>query len=237
MRARVIEGFDEHVKTRDEAWYEVWNERLPEKADWNGYESTFTDRSAYEEWTLDMAALITESLALTSEDDVVDLGCGSGRLAQLVAPKVRIVRAYDYSRPALDLAVKYRSADNIVYSHIDLNEPQAGLFGEGTKAYAVGVMFYLKSVEHVISIVADCVNRGGTVLLADLPDANVPDERERGYDRNQYSHLKFTEADFETAFPGCQFIRGRFPSYVNDALRFSVLIGPGKGGPSLEGQR
>ena len=209
---------------RDEAWADVWNTRDEPRTDWNGYESCFPTQDDYEAWVQQAAELVTVELGLTSEDDVLDLGCGSGRHSAAIAPRVRSILALDYSRPALSIATRKRALPNVRYEWADLNNYDPAMFEGRTKAYAIGSMLYLKSTEHVMNLVAE-LNKGGCdVMLLDLPDAEMEDARDRAYDRETYSHLHFRERDFLDAYPQSRIVRGRFPEYVNDAVRFSVVV-------------
>ena len=209
---------------RDEAWAAVWNARDETRSDWNGCEALFASLADYEAWVQQVADLVTVELGLDSEDDLLDLGCGSGRHSAAIAPRVRSILALDYSRPALSIAAKKRALANVRYEWADLNNYDPAMFEGRTKAYAIGSMLYLKSTEHVMNLVAE-LNKGGCdVMLLDLPDAEMEDARDRAYDRETYSHLHFRERDFLDAYPQSRIVRGRFPEYVNDAVRFSVVV-------------
>ncbi len=210
----------------DPSWRQVWNDRDAQRADWNGQEDCFPDLDAYERYVDRVAAHIVQTLGISSEDSVLDLGCGSGRLAQRVAQSAGSVIGIDFSRPALSVAEKLRSAPNITYVWGDLNQLPVRELPRASKAYAAGSLFYLDTKDTVWAIAGELRSRGCDALLIDLPDAEIPDQRPRDYDRAQYRHLSFTEAEFEQRYPGVRFERGLFPEYVNDALRFTVHLGP-----------
>lgn len=209
---------------RDAAWAEVWNIRDEDKADWNGCEACFDSPAEYEAWVGHSADLVAEELALGPSDAVLDLGCGSGRQAVLIAPRVESLKAVDFSRPALAIAQRDRQEPNIEYEWADLNAFDPAQFAGRNKAYAIGSMLYLQSVDHVLNLVDALIGQGTDVMLCDLPDAELQDTRPRDYDRELYSHLHFREDDFLARFPGARIVRGRLPEYVIDAVRFSVVI-------------
>jgi cyclopropane fatty-acyl-phospholipid synthase-like methyltransferase len=212
--------------SRDDAWETVWNERDEVKTDWNGCEACFPSLAAYEQWVARAAEFVCEELQLGPADAVVDLGCGTGRYTNHIAPRVASVIGVDYSEPALAIARRDRQAGNVTYEWADLNSADASRFAGCNKAYAVGSMFYLTSVERVLDLAEGLARQGTEVLMVDLPDADLGDARPRDYDRETYSHLHFRESDFSDRFPGSRFVRGQFPEYVNDAVRFSVVIPP-----------
>src|SRR5690349_15655987 len=67
--------------TRGDVWRPVWTDRDDDRSDWNGWESCFTDVTAYERWIGEVATLIVNELQLGPSDIVADLGCGTGRVA------------------------------------------------------------------------------------------------------------------------------------------------------------
>jgi SAM-dependent methyltransferase len=212
---------------RDASWKAVWNHRDADRADWNGYEACFSSPAEYARWVQHVSAFICDHLQLESRDVVADLGCGTGRFAENIGPVVKSMIAIDYSKPAIELARVRRPGTNITYRIADLNSLVSSDLGSCTKAYSVGSFMYLTSVDRVFEILSGLVTQGISVLAIDLPDARLRDERERGYDRGQFSHLEFRAEQFLAAFPGARVMRGVFPEYVNDAVRFSVHIPAG----------
>lgn len=214
---------------RDTLWKSVWTERDDGKTDWNGFEQCFTTVADYEDWVGQVAGFISETLRLEATDRVADLGCGTGRVAKLVNRSVRSVTAFDYSTTALNVARKVRAAANIEYLKTDLNTVAPAELGQFEKAYAVGSFLYLSSISRAVELVTSLTEAGTDVLLIDLPDADRADDRKREYDQTVYSHLAFTRQLFRAQFPRSEFFRDRFPSYINDAVRFSVLIPRARG--------
>lgn len=209
-------------------WSAVWNERSAERADWNGYEACFADRAEYEAHVAAMTAFIAETLRVTPQDVVLDLGCGSGLIAHGMAERSSSVVAVDYSRVALDVARQRRPRHNLRYDWADLNALDPTTLPPATKAYAVGSLLYLDSRETAFRLVDALVGDGTEVLLTDLPDAQCCDTRKRHYDTSDYRHLQFDESEFSTRYPSAEVTihRNLFPAYVNDAVRFTVHIRP-----------
>ena len=214
---------------RGELWREVWNQRDEERADWNGCEACFESFEEYERWNAHTAAMIREELDLSPDDVVADLGCGTGRIAELVVPYVSRVLAYDYSAPALKVAAARRNVKRISFHLADLNELDPATLPV-TKAFAPGSLFYMNSIEHVLRLMRGLVDRGVAFAAVDLPDRNTPDRRERSYDTELYSHLQFDPDVLLREFPNGRVIRGRFPTYVNDEFRFHFFIDGKVGG-------
>lgn len=207
-------------------WLEIWNSKSVNNADWNGFESCFPDRAAYDAYAAAMAAFICITLSIGPGDMVVDLGCGTGIVASEVADRAERVLGLDYSEVALEVARDLRQRPNISYEFADLNEIDPERLRPANKAYAVGSVYYLESKDNVYRIVDALVAGGAEVLLVDLPDANIADSRKRNYDTSQYRHLAFTESDFTERYSQVSFHRGIYPKYVNDAVRFSAHVMP-----------
>lgn len=208
-------------------WAQVWNTRTAHRADWNGCEACFPDRAGYEAFVSVMVAFVQSALRIDASDTVLDLGCGTGIAAVAVAERAGRVLALDYSEVALGVAREKRSRPNLHYEFADLNVVDLERFRPADKAYAIGSMFYLDSLENVFRIVDSLVAAGTEVLLVDLPDAELTDPRARDYDTSKYRHLAFRESDFTERYGNrLTFHRALYPSYVNDACRFSVHVLP-----------
>ena len=179
------------LPARGELWREVWNQRDEDRADWNGCEACFETFEEYERWNAHTAAMIRDELNLSPDDVVADLGCGTGRIAELVVPYVSRVLAYDYSAPALKVATARRNVERISFELADLNDRDPATLPV-TKAFAPGSLFYMNSIDHVLRLMRGLVERGIAFAAIDLPDRNTPDRRERSYDTEiSDSHLQF----------------------------------------------
>ncbi len=107
-------------RQRSEVWSLVWSNREEDLANWNGFEAGFVDFQSYERWVGHVAEVLVERLELGPSDIVADLGCGTGRVAAHIAPRVNAVRAFDYSETVLSIARRRRAHHNITYHHADL---------------------------------------------------------------------------------------------------------------------
>jgi ubiquinone/menaquinone biosynthesis C-methylase UbiE len=103
----------------------------------------------------------------------VDLGCGTGRHAAMLASRYHQVLAVDSSAPMLQLAQARRALPNITYQHRDLTSITAdtdGTFDLVLCAYALHHVADLDQTLHGIRQV--CAPGGRVVLIdnvADLP--------------------------------------------------------------------
>lgn len=212
----------------DEAqdWSTVWNDRSAGRADWNGYEGCFEDPAEYLAFVRTVVDVIGDTLEITAGDTVLDLGCGTGRMTREIGDRAASVVGVDFSHTALAVARQKRNRINVRYQWGDLNEINPQELPDTDKAYAVGSLFYLDSLAKVWRILDALLASGTRVLLLDLPDADLPDRRERDYDTSRFRHLRFREQDFVSRYGGVTVLRGLFGAYVNDSVRFGVHIAP-----------
>ena len=210
---------------RSARWRDVWINRDEDRADWNGFEDCFGSLADYEDWTGHVASVIRDELCLSADDVVAELGCGTGRIAALIAPHVRQVLALDYSPVALRVAGSRRQLGNISYRLADLNELDPKDLPV-TKAYSVDVLYYLESERRVLELLGGFQDRDIPFAAIGLPDALLVDkDRERAYDRDLYSHLTFDADRLLERFPSARISRRAFPEYVNGVSRFNLFLG------------
>ncbi len=103
----------------------------------------------------------------------VDLGCGTGRHAAMLASRYRHVLAVDTSAPMLQLAQARRALPNITYQHRDLcsvTPDTDGTFDLVLSAYA---LHHVADLAQTLQGIRDLCAPGGRVVLidnvADLP--------------------------------------------------------------------
>jgi cyclopropane fatty-acyl-phospholipid synthase-like methyltransferase len=191
----------------------------------NGTESFFSDWDEYASFAEAEAEFVSSILRLGPEDRVLDLGCGTGFIASLLAARVQSMLAVDYSEHALEVACSDHSAPNIEYRRQNIGSLDYSTL-DVDKAYAVGVLHYLDNYEVVRILLSGLLDKGTEVVVVDVPDESMKSQVTRDYDTETYSHLFFDEEKLKRDFDNITFWRGMFPSYGNDPLRFSFLLKP-----------
>jgi glycosyltransferase involved in cell wall biosynthesis len=94
-----------------------------------------------------------------------DFGCGSGRWAKYVAPRVKHLHLIDASATALDVArANLREAGNVSYHHASLNDdtlPERSLdFG-----YVIGVLHHIPDTARALASVVKALKPGAPLLV------------------------------------------------------------------------
>ena len=137
---------------------------------------------------------------------VGDLGCGTGQLAETVAPYVKRVIAVDSSMEMLDAArARVAGAANVDIRQGELESlPVAA--GELDAAMLSLVLHYSPSPARALSEVARTLRPGGTVLVVDM----LPHERQEYQQQMGHVWLGFSEKQMTRLLTGAGFGTVRF---------------------------
>ncbi len=94
-----------------------------------------------------------------------DFGCGSGRWAKLVAPKVGHLHLVDASAEALLVAKNnLRQFSNLTFHHASIEEPPIEA-GSLDFAFSLGVLHHLPDTERALSDIARQLKKGAPFLV------------------------------------------------------------------------
>lgn len=102
-------------------------------------------------------------LAEKSGESAIDLGCGSGRVAHVLAKHYEKVRAIDLSPEMVDLAQRKRPHPRILFEAADLMT----ITGQYDLVISMMTLHHLPDVEAALKHVASLVKPGGTAILVD----------------------------------------------------------------------
>ncbi len=95
----------------------------------------------------------------------VDFGCGSGRWAKLVAPRVGHLMLLDASNEALDVARRnLRDRDNVSFEHASVTEAPVE-DGSLDFAYSLGVLHHMPDTEGAIRAIGKKLKPGAPLLI------------------------------------------------------------------------
>lgn len=133
---------------------------------------------------------------LPREWTVADVGCGTGNVAELLAPWVGRLIAVDRSEPMLAAARKrLAGAKNIEFVEGEISRLPLG-DGAVDAAVCVLVLHHVAEPGPAVAEMARIVRRGGTVLAADM----VEHGREEYRRMMGHVHLGFSRGAVEEAF-------------------------------------
>jgi SAM-dependent methyltransferase len=106
----------------------------------------------------------------------VDLGCGTGRHAALLAARYRQVLAVDVSAPMLTLARTRRHLPRITYQERDLQSVRADFDGTFDLVLSAYALHHVDDLEQTLRGIRELVAPGGRVVLIDnvAPTSAVP---------------------------------------------------------------
>lgn len=103
--------------------------------------------------------------ALTaSGGSALDIGCGAGRHAVVLAERFDHVDAIDLSGPMIELAQRKRARPNVTYRVSDLFD----VTGEYDLVVSSAMLHHVPDLERALTHIASLVRPGGTALLADV---------------------------------------------------------------------
>jgi SAM-dependent methyltransferase len=98
----------------------------------------------------------------------VDLGCGTGRHARLVAERYGTVLAVDLSGPMLDLARERQSRPNITYAQRDLAGVTPDQDGQFDLVLSLHTLHHVDDLDAALRRIRSLVAPGGLAVLVDI---------------------------------------------------------------------
>jgi SAM-dependent methyltransferase len=106
----------------------------------------------------------------------VDLGCGTGRHAALLASGFRQVLGVDLSAPMLRIARARRNPPNVTYQERDLRKLRADSDGTFDLVFSSHALHHVQDLDQTLLGIRELVAPGGRVVLVDnvAPQPAVP---------------------------------------------------------------
>jgi SAM-dependent methyltransferase len=127
---------------------------------------------------------LDEVVVLKGDEIVLDFGCGSGRVADWIAPRAKQVIGLEGTLQMIQLAQQNRKSKNVEFvlydgSHLPILQHRFDLI------ISVGVLQYMAGnmLKKAISALAQCLRRGGNVCLIEQAsdNLNVPRPKVKDY--------------------------------------------------------
>ncbi len=100
----------------------------------------------------------------------VDLGCGTGQHAALLADRFDEVLAVDVSAPMLDFARERRPRGNVHYEHRDLRTASVEADGPFDFVLSTHTLHHVEDLGATLAGIRQLLRPGGTVILVDNVD-------------------------------------------------------------------
>jgi len=117
-----------------------------------------------------------ESVFPEQGERAVDLGCGTGQHAALLAHRYQQVLAVDVSAPMLELARARRPLPNICYQQRDLRDLRVEADGRFELVFSAYALHHVPDLDATLRGIRELVAPGGRVVLIDnvAPQPHLP---------------------------------------------------------------
>ncbi|XP_071956898.1 juvenile hormone acid O-methyltransferase-like [Antedon mediterranea] len=153
-------------------------------------------------------------LSINPQDVILDVGCGTGDIANEMAVTARSVTGHDISREMVDVAKQKYQRLNLTYEIadiVDCLQTCPNWKGAFSKVVSVHVLHWVKERKQAFQNIFDCLNENGKCYLLfcgplhqmlglskeDLPyyleNHNKWKQHLRGYDHKMYNQLTLEE--------------------------------------------
>lgn len=123
----------------------------------------------------DLRSLI-ESVLPEGGRRAVDLGCGTGHHASILATRFEEVLAVDISSPMLEIARIRRARPNIRYELRDLRDVSPERDGGFDLVFSAKTLHHVDALDDALLAIRSLLNPGGRVVLVDIvaPQPTIP---------------------------------------------------------------
>lgn len=136
------------------------------------------------------AAAIAEAIPLTPEMTALEVGCGTGMVASLLAGQVAAITAVDTSEGMLNVLrekIARGQIANIAPVFADLSREKA-VTGPFDLIYSIMTFHHIKDIPPLLAYFHDLLNPGGRILIVDL-------DAEDGSFHGPETHIEHTGFD------------------------------------------
>ena len=204
------------------------------KRDFDKEATTWDEHPARIKLAKDIASALSRQIALTSEMDLLDFGCGTGLLAMQLQPLVRSVTGMDSSEGMLDIFKKKiakLNLNNISTSLVDLDKGDT-LAGNYALVVSNMTLHHIKEIKPLFDQFYEIITPGGYLCIADL-DLDEGQFHEDntgvfhyGFDRGALQKI-FTDAGFDPVrdIDAAEVIK---PVKSGDMRTFSIFLMTGR---------
>jgi ubiquinone/menaquinone biosynthesis C-methylase UbiE len=111
---------------------------------------------------------LIESVLPEAGGRAVDLGCGTGHHASLLASRFEEVLAVDISAPMLDIARARAARPNLTYELRDLRDVSPEKDGRFDLVFSAKTLHHVPVLDDALRAIRSLLNPGGRVVLLDI---------------------------------------------------------------------
>lgn len=104
---------------------------------------------------------------------VLEVGCGTGKFAYIIAKKGAKVLGVDYSKTAIEIAQRKYKHNNLTFKHLDITQQISGKYDV---IVSIGTLEHFDKPFKMLRIFKKHLNKGGTIVITS-PNWSNP----RGY--------------------------------------------------------
>jgi 2-polyprenyl-3-methyl-5-hydroxy-6-metoxy-1,4-benzoquinol methylase len=116
----------------------------------------------------DIAGAIARQVTLTSDMDVLDLGCGTGLLTLRLAPWVKSITGADTSRGMLDVLEGKAFRQGLANVHTRHVRPGDALPGPHDLVVSAMAFHHIERIDSLLGALFQAIKTPGTLCVADL---------------------------------------------------------------------
>jgi ubiquinone/menaquinone biosynthesis C-methylase UbiE len=175
-----------------------------DKRDFDAAAAGWDDNPARVKLASDVAGAISQELKLTTDMDVLEVGCGTGLLTLRLAPLVRTVTGVDSSRGMLDVLeqkISGQGVGTVKTLQLDLEKGES-LTGSFALVVSSMTLHHIKDIPAFLRNLSQVTAPGGHLSIADLDldDGKFHENNDgvfhNGFDRSKL-RLALQEAGYE----------------------------------------
>jgi len=227
---------------RENAWKEIWTKKYKSYRDHEylhvaaGY-----DGLSYDEWKK-LTRFFIDKLRFSSNDDVLEVGCGCGAFLKEIENQVASLSGVDYSLEAIE-RISEELSGNFQVSRADKLHFDNEKFDV---ILSFGVFFYFETIKYAELVLDEMLlnlKPNGKIFIGEISDLDkkqLAEELRQTSDENRESHRVSKISADHLYYPqsffsdyanrnnlSCEFIEQDVPQlsfYYNAKYRFSVIL-------------
>lgn len=172
----------------------------------------------------DITDTARQFLGLTTEDSLLDVGCGAGLLTQYLVRDVRLIVGLDASREMMVNATRpgFQRIEAVA-DHLPFDD------NTFDKIFCHSIFQYFPDQEYAARVIAEMrrvLRPGGRALIMDVPDDNKKEDyiKVKTPDTHNLNRIFYERGWLANLGPNISIFERAIRNYGNSQFRFNVLI-------------